>query len=830
MTLLAMAAAFVAGLYLADRVEAPVSGLLLLISGALFAGLFLRRMGRTAFPAIVAVAVLLGCLRVAAAGDPSSDLANYHTGEAIQAEGIALEDASRVSGAIRFPVGVERVLAGDEWVEAKGTVLVTARRVGGSLEGRRDGDDVRYGDRVRLEGELTKPPELEEFDYPAYLSRQGIGSVMSFPLVTVVEEGQGGRIRSIQHGVRRRLSESLARSMAEPAASLGQALLLGMREGIPQSTLEDFRATGTSHLLAISGLHVGILLGLAIPLSARVFGRRRGLYLIAPLAVVWSYALLAGMSPSLARASIMGTVYLAALALGRPKSILPALGLAGAVMVAVSPNILWSVSFQLSFAAMAGIATLSEPVSRRVQALFGASETEGGRFGLVIGAFAAAVGTSAAAILATLPLAAFYFREVSLIGLPTTLITLPMLPFALVFHGLAGGLGAVLDPLGWVFGWFAWGATMYIAEAAHVAAKTPGASFETGRIAPLLVVGYYGAWGAWFIAQRWGVFAIVNSRFQGNDGGDRGKDGGGVKNDGGSGKKGDWGPGFGAVKWLAIPSALAAALIWTAALTGQDGRLHVVFADVGNGDSALIVSPSGRHALVDGGGSREDAARLLGSSLPFWDRSVDVVALTHGHADHFAGLLEVLRRYDVEHIVERAAQYTSPGYADWRRAVENEGARVTQATAGQIIDFGDGVTIEVLHPGETLMAGTASDLNNASVVLRVVYGDVSFLLTGDIFVEAEREMVSRGADLSSAVLKVPHHGSRTSSSSEFIEAVGPSAAVISVGADNQFGHPHAEAIDSLRQYAPGARVLMTRDHGTIRFVTDGSTVRVETER
>ena len=206
------------------------------------------------------------------------------------------------------------------------------------------------------------------------------------------------------------------------------------------------------------------------------------------------------------------------------------------------------------------------------------------------------------------------------------------------------------------------------------------------------------------------------------------------------------------------------------------------------------------------------------------------MVLTHGHADHLTGLLDVLRRYDVGHIVERGAEYTTPDYLSWRQAVGNEGAAVTQARAGHVIDLGDGAIIEVLHPPEMLMAGTDSDLNNASIVLRVVYGDVSFLLTGDIFVEAEREMLSRGVDVRSTVIKIPHHGSRSSSSPEFVELVGPSVAVISVGADNRFGHPHAETLEVLGRYAPEARVMTTRDHGAIRFVTDGTTLSVKTER
>ena len=809
MTLLAVASAFLLGVFLGDRLVPPVSALLFLTSGALLVALFLRRIGRSSVFAVLVLFVIAGCFRTAVMTDSTAELARYHTQSPVQVEGLALDDAEPAGSAIRFPVRVERVHSDGVWIEVEGTALVTARP-NAQAAGRRDPPHIRYGDRLLLEGPLTAPPKLDEFDYPAYLARQGIGSVMSFPNVAVLQEKQGERLRSALFDVRRSLHSSLGRSMPEPAASLGQALLLGVRDTIPDEVLDDFRSTGTSHLLAISGLHVGILMALVLPISARVFGRRRSLYLIVPLVAVWVYAVLAGLSPSVVRASIMGTVYLAALALGRPKSILPALGLAAAVMVALSPNILWSVSFQLSFAAMAGIATLSDPIGRKLEDLFGVSDAEGTASRLPIRALVGAVGTSAAAILATMPLTAFYFQQVSLVGLPTTLVTLPMLPFALVFHGLAAVLGLVFQPFGAAFGWLAWGATAYIVQVVHLAAKLPVASLETGRIAPALVLGYYGVGAAWFIAYRSGVLANITSRVESKE----------ISR-----------PEFSAsTKWLAVPLALAAVLTWTAALSNEDGRLSVVFANVGNGDSVLIVSPTGRQVLVDGGPQAQDAARLLGSALPFWDRSLDAVVLTHGHADHISGLLEVLRRYDVGHIAEREAGHTTPAYLSWRHAVDNEDAAVTQVHVGQVIDLGDGATIEVLHPPETLMAGTDSDLNNASIVLRVVYGDVSFLLTGDIFDEAERYILSSGADVRSTVLKVPHHGSRTSSSPEFVEQVGPSVAVISVGADNRFGHPHAETLDVLARYAPEARVMTTRDHGSIRFVTDGTTLSVETER
>ena len=808
MTLLAVAAAFLTGVFLGDRLDPPLSALLIFASGALFSAVIFGRIGRSTFPAILALFVVIGCLRASVIVDPTSDLAEFHSERTVQVEGLALDDAGQAGAAMRFPVRVERVLSDGGWIEVEGTALVTAGRAAEIGEGR-DDPYVQYGDRLRLEGALMPPPELDDFDYPSYLARQGIGTVMSFPSIVLVEEGEGEWTRTTLADIRRSLHGSLGRSLSEPEASLGQALLLGMREGIPDRVLDDFRTTGTSHLLAISGLHVGILLGLALPVSAWAFGRRRHLYLIAPLLALWAYAVLAGLSPSVVRASIMGTVYLGALALGRPKSILPALGLAATVMVAVSPNILWSVSFQLSFAAMAGIATLSDPIAGRLEELVGASDSESVSSRWYLRALASAIGTSAAAILATLPLSAFYFQQISLVGLPTTLVTLPLLPFALVFHTLAAISGLVFHPLGVALGWLAWGATAYIVQVVHLSAKLPAATFETGRIAPVLVIGYYGAGAAWYVARRSGILSGLWPRVM---------------------SRSSVNPGMSTPSWLAVPVVLVALLVWTAALTGENGRLRVVFGDVGNGDAALIISPTGRQVLVDGGPGPQDATRLLGSALPFWDRSLDVVVLTHGHADHVTGLLDVLRRYDVGRIIEREVEYGTPAYSDWSRAIEEEGAHVTQAVAGQLIDLGDRAYVEVLHPPGRLLTGTDSDLNNASIVLRVVYGDVSFLLTGDVFAEAERDMLSRGVEVGSTVVKIPHHGSRSSSSAEFIERVQPSVAVISVGADNRFGHPHAETVQVLQRNAPEALVLMTKDQGIIGFVTDGKTLSVETER
>ena len=183
---------------------------------------------------------------------------------------------------------------------------------------------------------------------------------MGFPEVRLIGEGEGNPILEKVYDLRRNISEELDQALPEPQASLAQALLLGIRSRLPSEITDDFRATGTSNLLAISGLHVGTVLILTLAASVWLIGRRRQLYLLIPLVVIWSYALLSRFSAPVERAAIMGSVYLAALALGRPKSSLPALALAAAIMAGIEPQVLQQVSFQLSFTAIARIAIVTE--------------------------------------------------------------------------------------------------------------------------------------------------------------------------------------------------------------------------------------------------------------------------------------------------------------------------------------------------------------------------------------------------------------------------------------------------------------------------------------
>ena len=282
-----------------------------------------------------------------------------------------------------------------------------------------------------------------------------------------------------------------------------------------------------------------------------------------------------------------------------------------------------------------------------------------------------------------------------------------------------------------------------------------------------------------------------------------------------------------AVYGLALVGAV---VVWTVALGRPEGTLRVVFADVGQGDMTIITTPSDHTIVVDGGPDPERAVHVLDGQKPFWDRTLSLVVLSHPHSDHVSGLNEVLRRYDVERILESVVEYESADYVAWSRLADSEGAQLIGARPGVRLSFDDGVELHVLAPSDEDGNPNSADANDESVVVRVVYGNASFLLTGDAVSEVERWLLHSGQTLDSDVLKVAHHGSRTSSSAAFLSAVSPHAAVISAGQDNRFGHPDPEVVERLEELIPDSRIFRTYESGTVTFETDGRSLNVKTER
>ena len=764
-----VAAIGVAGLTAGALARKPQLALLAVLAAALFAG---------------------GGMRYAEERPPTQErgIAVYNDGDAVRVRALVSDEPDVRGRTQRLRLSVREVFADGRWQASSGGLLVR-----GALYPRYD-----YGDVLELEAELETPPTFPGFDYRDYLARRGVVSVAAYPTeVRTIATGEGSRARALLHTVRGGLSDALARTLPEPQAALAQGILLGQRSSIPAELTDAMNATGTSHLVAISGYNVSLVAAFVIASLAWLIGRRQAA--IVALLAIAGYTMLTGASPTVVRAAIMGSLFVVATLAGRPNSALTAIALAGAVMTGLNPLVIEDVSFQLSFAAIAGIVYLA-PLLRAAgeDALrgFGIDAEAGGFAGFVLESTAITAG----AVAATLPLIALNFERVSAIALISNLLVVPAFPLILGSAALTAGTGALWEPLGEVSAWISWAMLSYMIEVARFFAAVPLASFAIeGFGAGHAAAAYLGLAGmAWWLSRRRLAGPTIGPEIA----------------------SASLRPGW----LLAGGLAVATVFTWSAVLSDNGGRLSMSVLDVGQGDAILIETPAGHHILIDGGASGQALTEALGAELPFWERTIDLVMLTHPQEDHLAGLIEVLERYDVREVLSTGRGNDTPTFEAWRSLILRQGIPYHEARPGETIDLGDGAVLRVLAPDAEALA--ADEINDSSLVLKLTWRKVSFLLTGDIEAEGEAALLRNETDVRAQVLKVAHHGSRTSSSGAFLRAVDPTVAIVSVGADNTFGHPSPRVLDRLG----GAIVLRTDLHGTVRISTDGERVWVESER
>lgn len=263
-------------------------------------------------------------------------------------------------------------------------------------------------------------------------------------------------------------------------------------------------------------------------------------------------------------------------------------------------------------------------------------------------------------------------------------------------------------------------------------------------------------------------------------------------------------------------------------LVSSPKKLEVTFFDVGQGDAIFIQTPSGKQMLIDGGASNLILEKL-GDEMSYFDRTIDIVVATHGDADHVTGLIPVFRKYEVGNIVESPVRGVSGIFEELESEVAKEvslGARSYIAKKGDVITFGDGVNARILYPSKNISSKT--ETNDASVSILLMYGEHSFLLTGDLSSSYEPRIIDKQIPKKITVYKAGHHGSKTSSGELLLSRVTPEYSVISAGKENKYGHPNEETLVRLQKYSE--EILSTIDKGSITFATDGRLMEVKTEK
>ena len=692
----------------------------------------------------------------------------------------------------------------------------------------------RYGEGVRVRGELTEPPIFEGFDYRAYLARKEIHSLMRRVRVEP-QPGmlRGGVLLQFVYGLRDRSERLLNRLLPEPYAALANGMLLGIEAGIPDELYEKFNLTGTSHVIVISGSNVALVTGVLMALGIRLFGKRGALW--PTLGGLALYTFLVGGDAAVMRAALMGGLFVVATVLGRQSTALVSLAAACWAMTLWNPLMLWDVGFQLSSAATVGLILIGPALTDSVTSLWHKLEKGLLRKGsdldssqadfLIPRSFGDLLRDSllmtVAASVTTYPLIVHYFGRLSLISLFTNVLIAPVQPWIMIFGGIGlivglSGLELIAQYLLFVPYASLWWTTMIVnwnatfqGGSVEVAAYGGGAMALTyaailGLYWRKPIAGFMGQ-----IGHRAVRFSTVESR------------------EASAGRRLTILAGA-MPTWAVGILAMVAGLLWWLALTQPDGQLHVYFLDVGQGDGIFIQTPSGRQVLIDGGDDSQQLFAELGAVMPFWDRQIDQAIVTHPDWDHIGGQIDLPSRFGLgQAIISENVRYHEDSQL-WLAALDAENVPVVGLQQGAWLDLGDGAALWALWPPreEALRGLEEDDKNERSLVLKLVYGEFSVLLTGDAGLPSEERLLREGQPVAAHVLKVGHHGSEHSSSPAFVEAVGPSVAIIQVGAENRYGHPDPEVLEIL-----GGRLVLRNDReGRVHIWSDGRLMWVEAEK
>jgi competence protein ComEC len=723
------------------------------------------------------------------------------------------------SGKIEF-IGI--VSEPPEKQDNKSRIIVSVHNVNGQaaygkfLYNNYFSSDLKYGDVISGQIAFEEPPNFENFNYRTYLKGEGIISIVQEMDYQVVERNAGSKLMAWIFELRDRLAASLASALPEPQASLCQGIVLGIRNHIPPDLKSDLSASGTTHLLAISGLNLTIIAGLFLSVGLLLFGRRYYIYVWLTLVIIWFYSMLTGLQAPVIRSAIMASIFLLAEILGRQKNAFPALTLSAAIMVFLSPQVLFNLSFQLSFLAMIGLIYIT-PFFRDIgRKSINASLGEDGFWTKPLIAITDSFSVSLGAVIAVWPIGAYTFGIISFIGPLTTFLISPALIPIIIFGSLTAFVGLFNPVIAQIIAWIAWLFLSYMIVIAGAFATLPAAYLNNKPFNSIFLWFYYVVLllvmninnngtkiKTWFKLIRFNLSHWSNSA------------GEMISNK---------------AKYIMPPLFVIAILASLASTTLPDRNLKVSFLNVGEGE-AILVQSSGQNILIDGGPGGQMVCQELGKLLPFYERKIDLLILSHPHLDHLNGLIEVMKRYQVGKILASPSSSDLPAYHEFLQLVKEKKIDYFTAISGQSLILSNGAVLDILNPPDTTDINSVSDLDQNSIVIFLTYGQHSFLLTSDIGSQTESLLIHDRLIKNADILKIPHHGSGTSSSNLFLKAVDSSVAVISVGANNQFGHPDKDVLARIAE--SGTKIIYRTDlNGTITFVMDinSPTIWVKSER
>ena len=594
----------------------------------------------------------------------------------------------------------------------------------------------------------------------------------------------GNPIVAALYAFKDRSLENIYRMFPDPESSLLAGILLGVDTGLTDQLQQAFKNTGTAHIIAISGFNISIIAGIFFAFFARLLGDRRGA--IVAIVGIILYTFIVGADPAVVRAAIMGILALLAKQVGRRQVALNTLLVVAALMCIWNPLYVWDVGFQLSFFATLGLILYATPFSefanRIILKYFPTSAAE--KFAELFSEF---VLLTLAAQLTTIPIMAYHFQRISLVSFIANPFILPAQPAVMILGGLSVLLSHVWFLAGQVAAWVAWPFVVYTIRMVELFDRVPHGTIFLGNLSIWFVVIFYAALLS--LTLGWSRFeervqAFGRDQFQFS---------------------------IGSVLVILIIGLL---LVWRAAVSLPDRRLHVTFLNVGSADAVLIQTPSGKYVLVNGGPSVTKLSDELGRRMPVFNRKLDWLVVASTDENQVAALPRILDRYPPDQVLWSGNAQASFSSLVLKEYLTTNQIPIMSAKAGDVLDLGDGGTLKVLTVG---MRGA---------VLLIEYKNFRALLPVGINLDALDELKS-GAEVGPvSVLSLADSGYAVSNPPEWITNLNPELVVLSVDAADQNGMPDSEVLDAVKGYS----LLRTDESGWIEVATNGEQMWVNTER
>ena len=576
-----------------------------------------------------------------------NSLNNYNNTDQVTLEGVIDAEPDVRDTYINLRVNTDRLTLPDGTTRPiNGLVLVKPSRPA----------EFKYGDRIEVAGNLVTPPEFATFSYADYLAKQNIFSMIERPRIIFIAHDQGSPILAAIFAFKDRARHVIRSILVEPEAALLNGILLGDDAALPVSVQNDFRSTGTTHIIAISGYNITLLISIISAITVRLFGRRRSFWIL--IVGLLAYTIMVGASASVVRASIMGGITLLAIYLGRQGAAINSLFLAGLIMTVIDPNTLFDVGFQLSFAATLGLIvyarSFADATQKLITRLFSNRVAK-----TIVEVINDALLVTLAAQVASLPLLVYYFRQISWISIIVNPLVLPAQTGVMVFGLISLFVGLFIIPLGSIVAWSAWVFLAWTINVIHLFALIPNGSIPLDYVSPIVPVIYYAA----LIFITWRARSHVPLQ----------------------------------LKWitprrLIFAGGMALVLIGVALSWQPDGQLHIIALDV-DGNPTLVRTPQGKQILIGGSSSPSGLLSALGQQLPFWDRDIDLVIVPEANVPRLNGLLAVLDRYAISQVIAVDVLPNSPAGREWQSALSKLHLNQVPISATSTIDLEPGVSI-----------------------------------------------------------------------------------------------------------------------------------------